>query len=89
MAVLICLADVVETKQGDPRLPISLKNQKKVVSYGHRLVTRWANNAAAFQWGNAKLYRRYFQDYTTVRPQAGTHSAGTISRGWLVGNRPT
>jgi hypothetical protein len=63
MVVLICLADIVETRQGDPRLPLTLKNQKKVVSYGHRLVTRWNRNVATFQWGNAKLFRQYFQDY--------------------------
>lgn len=63
MAVLICLANIVESEQGDPRLPLTVANQKKVVSYGHRLVTRWDRDAAHFQWGNAKLYRQYFEDY--------------------------
>ncbi|QDT48911.1 Reverse transcriptase (RNA-dependent DNA polymerase) [Symmachiella dynata] len=63
MAVLICLADIVETQQGDPRLPLKVANQRKVVSYGHRLVTRWEGESAHFHWGNAKLYRQYFEDY--------------------------
>ena len=63
MAVLICLADLVETEQGDPRLPLNVENQKRVVSYGHRLVARWDGESAHFQWGNAKLYRQYFEDY--------------------------
>ena len=63
MAVLICFADLVETIQGDPTTPVSASNRAKVVSYGHRLVAKWSNGRAAFRWGNAKLYRQYFEDY--------------------------
>jgi hypothetical protein len=63
MAALICLADAVETAQGNPATPITARNRASVVSYGHRLVTRWKNENAHFRWGNAKLYRMYFEDY--------------------------
>lgn len=63
MAVLICLADLVETIQGDPTTSITASNRANVVSYGHRLVAKWKDGRAAFRWGNAKLYRQYFEDY--------------------------
>jgi hypothetical protein len=63
MATLICFADIVETAQGDPSLSINKNNRAKVVSYGHRLVSRWSEGKAVFKWGNAKLYRQYFEDY--------------------------
>ena len=63
MAALICLADVVETAQGDPTTPINASNRASVVSYGHRLVAKWQDGSATFRWGNAKLYRQYFEDY--------------------------
>ena len=62
MAGLICLADAVETAQGNPATPITVNN-RSVVSYGHRLVARWKDNRASFRWGNANLYRLYFIDY--------------------------
>jgi len=63
MAALICLADGVETAQGDPTQQISAATRAAVVSYGHRLVATWSNGRASFRWGNAKLYRQYFLDY--------------------------
>ena len=63
MAGLICLADLVETVQGDPTTPVTATNRAKIVSYGHRLVAKWQDGRAAFRWGNAKLYRQYFEDY--------------------------
>lgn len=63
MAVLICLANIVETIQGDPATPVTASNRTKIVSYGHRLVAKWQECRATFRWGNAKLYRQYFEDY--------------------------
>lgn len=63
MATLICFANIVETAQGDPSLSINKNNRAKVVSYGHRLVSKWSEGKAVFKWGNAKLYRQYFEDY--------------------------
>ncbi len=63
MAALICLADLIETVQGNPATPITASNRTTIVSYGHRLVSRWKDGRATFRWGNAKLYRQYFEDY--------------------------
>ena len=63
MAALICLADIIETAQGDPTTQVNVKNRSSVVSYGHRLVAKWKDGKASFRWGNAKLYRQYFEDY--------------------------
>lgn len=87
MAVLICLADIVETEQGDPRLPLTVANQKKVVSYGHRLISRWEDNGGArFQWGNAKLYRQYFEDYQQFvrRPEKIRQELFADSESWAI-----
>lgn len=66
-AVMLCLADRIETRQGDPRT--SLENQasfKNVISYGNRLFCDSSNSGELHhRWGSIKLYRSYFQDYRT------------------------
>jgi len=86
MTVLITLADIVESEQGDPRLPITIANQNKIVSYGHRLITRWENGTAYFQWGNAKLYRQYFEDYQQFvrRPEIIRQELFNDSHNWAI-----
>ncbi|RQW87836.1 MAG: hypothetical protein EHM79_07005 [Geobacter sp.] len=58
-AIMLCLADAVETEQGstDPE-----KNHK-IWSYGNRLFCDWEGNRARFRWGNSSIYSKYFQDY--------------------------
>lgn len=64
-AVMLCLADAVETAQGncgDSRFAIAQKMQ--IYSYGNRLVCDWnSNNEAWFRWGNSETYRKFFTDY--------------------------
>ncbi|MBD3265165.1 hypothetical protein GF373_00715, partial [bacterium] len=67
-AMMLCLADKIETKQGDPRLDITdLSNRKKVISYGNRLFCdEEKENDIEYlvhRWGSSKLYRGYFLDY--------------------------
>lgn len=65
-ALMLCLADRVESKFGDPRLAITKKeNRKRVLSYGHRLFCDPSEGALQHRWGSSKLYRQYFQDYRT------------------------
>ncbi len=46
-AILLCLADRVESKLGDPRLDVKKGNQRKeVLAYGHRLFCDKAGNPA-------------------------------------------
>lgn len=69
-AAMICVADVVETAQGDCTLPASEARARGVVSYGNRLFCEWTRaprkgepDEASFGWGNANSYRKYYADY--------------------------
>jgi hypothetical protein len=68
-AVMMCLAEAVETAQGDTTEKDVFKARERgVVSYGNRLQCRWDATAkprsrAHFSWGNSRTYRQYFQDY--------------------------
>lgn len=71
-ALMLCLADRVETLQGDPRTPIRREQSRKlVVSYGNRLFCDATDGELRHRWGSAKLYRAYYQDYRTflARPE--------------------
>lgn len=68
-AVMMCLAEAVETAQGDPTgTDILTAREAGVVSYGNRLHCTWVEKPngpaqAQFSWGNCRTYRQYFQDY--------------------------
>lgn len=64
-AAILCLADCIETAQGNTSLPAEGALAAGVFSYGNRLYCRWSddNTRAHFSWGNATSYSRYFQDY--------------------------
>lgn len=67
-AVMMCLAEVVESVQGDSTgTDVLAMRASGVVSYGNRLHCTWAVGAdgrsrAQFSWGNSRTYRQYFQD---------------------------
>lgn len=64
-AAMLCLADCIESAQGNTTLPAEEALAAGVFSYGNRLYCRWSddNRRAHFSWGNATSYSRYFQDY--------------------------
>jgi hypothetical protein len=64
-AVMLCLADCIESAQGDTSLPAEKAAAQNVFSYGNRLFCSWTKNhtVASFSWGNSNTYSRYFQDY--------------------------
>ena len=70
-ALMLCLANRVETLQGDPR-----KARSQVVSYGNRLFCDAMGGELLHRWGSAKLYRKYYQDYETFlsRPEVAAES---------------
>jgi hypothetical protein len=71
-AMLLCLADQVERRMGDPLLQIDLvENRKQVLAYGHRLFCDSTNGDLRHRWGSSKLYRLYYRDYQTFlqRPE--------------------
>lgn len=63
-AILICMADLVENKQGDPNIPFTNEDdRKRMISYGNRLYCTENRGKLRHSWGSTKLYRSYFQDY--------------------------
>lgn len=76
-AVMMCLAEAVESAQGDTTgTDVAMMRAEGVVSYGNRLHCTWeampnVRPRAKFSWGNSRTYRQYFQDYRTflARPR--------------------
>jgi hypothetical protein len=64
-ALMLCVADRVETLQGDTRRSTEPLQRKRVVSYGNRLFCDSSGGTMRHRWGSGKLYRAYFQDYRT------------------------
>lgn len=65
-AVMLCIADAVETAQGncsDTKFCFKSAQEKRVYSYGNRLVCDWQGEKAWFRWGNSDTYRKFFTDY--------------------------
>ncbi len=67
-AVMMCLAEAVESAQGNTTDTDGLSARAAgVVSYGNRLHCSWERSStqrprAKFSWGNSRTYRQYFQD---------------------------
>ncbi len=63
-AMMLCLADRVETEQGNPQSSYQDADaRKQVSSYGNRLFCDVVGNELRHRWGSSKLYRSYFEDY--------------------------
>ena len=80
-ALMLCLADRVETLQGDPRQPLDdQESRRQVVSYGNRLFCDAIDGELRHRWGSAKLYRAYFQDYRAflARPEVAAESISAV-----------
>lgn len=76
-ALMLCLADRVETLQEDPRQQVRVQQaRKRVVSYGNRLFCDAMGGELRHRWGSAKLYRAYSQDYRAFlsRPEVVAES---------------
>jgi len=80
-ALMLCLANRVETLQGDPRRSIRDQSSRaQVVSYGNRLFCDAIGRELRHRWGSAKLYRAYYQDYRTFlsRPEVSAESISAV-----------
>lgn len=64
-AAMLCLADIVETAQGDcSGIDVFAHQRRRVYSYGNRLLCDWKEDGSAwFRWGNSQIYRKFFTDY--------------------------
>ncbi len=75
-ALMLCLANRVETRQKDPRLLLEIlqigdrRAVEPVVSFGNRLFCDEKNGKLFHRWGSAKLYRAYYQDYRSFISRA-------------------
>lgn len=63
--VMMCLANEVETMQGDPSTGYKEVHDKEVVSYGNRLYCRYEDDKAEHNYGATTIYSKYFTDYRT------------------------
>lgn len=62
--VMMCLANNVETLQGDPATDYKDVHDKKVVSYGNRLYCTYTEDGCAeHNFGATTIYGKYFTDY--------------------------
>lgn len=81
-ALMMCLADRVETIQGDTRMSVRDRHVRRgVISYGNRLFCDADAKALRHRWGSAKLYRAYFEDYRSFlsRPEIVADSIQRIT----------
>lgn len=85
-AVMMCLADAIETSQKDcslSNLGYSEHVKNKVISYGNRLVCDWSKERARFRWGGSEYYRKFSADYRNFlqRPiYIGRETVNKVSR---------
>ena len=63
--VMMCLANEVETMQGDPSTGYEEVHDKEVVSYGNRLYCQYDDDKADHNYGATTIYSKYFTDYRT------------------------
>lgn len=88
--VMLCLADCIESAQGNPAVASVEAQAKGVFSYGNRLYCQWSadDKIARFAWGSADTYSRYYQDYQrfVARPRevASSLEADANSRGQRI-----
>lgn len=62
-ALMMCLANKVETLQCDTSTELKKIHTKKLVNYGNRLYCTFNEGEANFSWGNSTSYSKYFSDY--------------------------
>lgn len=63
--VMMCLANDVETMQGDPSTANEDVHDKGVVSYGNRLYCKYTDDKAEHSFGATTLFSKFFTDYRT------------------------
>lgn len=62
-ALMILLADKVETLQGDPSVAFQDVHERQIINYGNRLHCNYLDSEAKYSWGNSDTYSKFFQDY--------------------------
>jgi hypothetical protein len=62
-ALMMCLANTVESLQKDTSTEFEELHVKGMVNYGNRLFCQFNDDEANFSWGNSTTYSKYFSDY--------------------------
>ncbi|WP_236689339.1 hypothetical protein [Photobacterium kishitanii] len=62
-ALMMLLANKVESIQGDPLTNFDSVHEKKIINYGNRLYCRYKDDEANYSWGNSNVYSKFFKDY--------------------------
>ena len=61
--LMMCLANEVETQQGDPSTKFELVHEKGIVNYGNRLYCRYDDDGKAeHSYGATTIYSKFFVD---------------------------
>ena len=62
-ALMMLLANHVETKQGNTDTSFSDVHDKGLINYGNRLHCKYIDGNASYSWGNSNTYSKFFTDY--------------------------
>lgn len=62
-ALMMLLANHVETEQGDTSTSFYDVHAKGLINYGNRLHCKYSDNNAIYSWGNSNTYSKFFTDY--------------------------
>ncbi|MEZ9244813.1 reverse transcriptase domain-containing protein [Vibrio lentus] len=62
-ALMMLLANHVETEQGDTSTLFSDVHDKGLINYGNRLHCKYIDDNATYSWGNSNTYSKFFTDY--------------------------
>lgn len=62
-ALMMTLANKIESLQGDPSIEFKDVHARKVINYGNRLHCNYMDSEAKYSWGNSNVYSKYFKDY--------------------------
>lgn len=79
-ALMMCLANKVETIQGDTKTKFEDVHEKRIVNYGNRLYCQYINDEAIFSWGNSNIYSKYFTDYQTFLERSSHFGKHSVNR---------
>lgn len=80
-ALMMCLADRSETRQGDPTTILASPKIGSIISYGNRLLCDYHEGNAKHRWGSSTLYRGFYEDYQAFLARPETMAEAVHGRG--------
>jgi len=85
VACMMCLAEIVESHQGNTDQDNKSLKKHGIVNYGNRLYCKWKGNQARFRWANTDCYSKFYQDYRRFirRPAHWQKILGNEQKNWI------